>query len=46
VYLGDPAHARAYREMGFTLIASGTDTGLLAGAVDERLRRLREGTGA
>ncbi len=41
VFLGDPALAPRYRELGFTLIASGSTAGLLAGTYAERLAALR-----
>jgi 4-hydroxy-2-oxoheptanedioate aldolase len=41
VFLGDPALAPRYRELGFTLIASGSAAGLLAGTYAERLAALR-----
>lgn len=41
VFVGDPSHAPAYRERGFTVIASGSDVGLLRAAVDARLAELR-----
>jgi 4-hydroxy-2-oxoheptanedioate aldolase len=42
VYLHDPGHATTYRELGYSMIASGSDSGLLRGAVDARLGRLAE----
>jgi 2-dehydro-3-deoxyglucarate aldolase/4-hydroxy-2-oxoheptanedioate aldolase len=41
VFLGDPALAPRYRRLGFTLIASGSAVGLLAGTYGERLAALR-----
>jgi 2-keto-3-deoxy-L-rhamnonate aldolase RhmA len=41
VFVGDPGLARRYRELGFTLIASGSAVGLLADAMDARLAALR-----
>jgi 4-hydroxy-2-oxoheptanedioate aldolase len=41
VFLGEPGLARRYRELGFTLIASGSAAGLLAGSYAERLAALR-----
>jgi 2-keto-3-deoxy-L-rhamnonate aldolase RhmA len=41
VFLGDPALAPRYRELGFTVIASGSAAGLLAGTYAERLAALR-----
>ena len=41
VFLGDPALAPRYRERGFTLIATGSAAGLLAGTYAERLAALR-----
>jgi 4-hydroxy-2-oxoheptanedioate aldolase len=42
VYLDDPGLARAYAEPGFTMFASGFESGLLAGAADARIAALRE----
>jgi 4-hydroxy-2-oxoheptanedioate aldolase len=41
VFLGDPGLAPRYRELGFTLIASGSAAGLLAGTYAERLAAMR-----
>lgn len=41
VFLGDPDVTGRYRELGFTLIASGTAVGLLTDAMDTRLAALR-----
>jgi 4-hydroxy-2-oxoheptanedioate aldolase len=41
VFLGDPGLAPRYRELGFTLIATGSAAGLLAGTYAERLAALR-----
>lgn len=41
VFLGDPDVTGRYRELGFTLIASGTAVGLLTEAMDARLAALR-----
>jgi 4-hydroxy-2-oxoheptanedioate aldolase len=41
VFLGEPGLTWRYRELGFTLIASGSAAGLLAGACDARLAALR-----
>ena len=41
VFLGEPALAPRYRELGFTLIASGSAAGLLAASYAERLAALR-----
>ena len=41
VFLGDPGMAGRYRELGFTLIASGSAVGLLTDAMDTRLAALR-----
>jgi 4-hydroxy-2-oxoheptanedioate aldolase len=41
VFLGDPGLAPRYRELGFTLIASGSAAGLLAGTYAERLAALK-----
>jgi 2-dehydro-3-deoxyglucarate aldolase/4-hydroxy-2-oxoheptanedioate aldolase len=41
VFLGEPGLAPRYRELGFTLIASGSAAGLLAGTYAERLAALR-----
>ena len=41
VFLGDPGLAPRYRALGFTLIASGSAAGLLAGTYAERLAELR-----
>jgi 4-hydroxy-2-oxoheptanedioate aldolase len=41
VFLGEPGLAARYRELGFTLIASGSAAGLLAGSYAERLAALR-----
>ena len=41
VFLGEPALAPRYRELGFTLIASGSAAGLLAASSAERLAALR-----
>jgi len=41
VFLGDPGLAARYRELGFTLIASGSAASLLAGTYAERLAALR-----
>ena len=41
VFLGEPGLAARYRELGFTLIASGSAAGLLAGSYSERLAALR-----
>ena len=46
VYLQDPDHATAYRELGYSIIGSGSDSGLLRRAVDARLARLTECAGA
>ena len=42
VYLQDPDHATAYRELGYSIIGSGSDAGLLRRAADARLARLTE----
>jgi 4-hydroxy-2-oxoheptanedioate aldolase len=42
VYLQDPDHASAYRELGYSIIGSGSDSGLLRRSVDARLARLAE----
>ena len=41
VFLGDPGLAPRYRELGFTLIATGSTASLLAGTYAERLAALR-----
>ena len=41
IFLGDPALAPRYRELGFTLIASGSAAALLAASSAERLAALR-----
>ena len=41
IFLGEPGLAPRYRELGFTLIASGSAAGLLAGGYAERLAALR-----
>jgi 2-dehydro-3-deoxyglucarate aldolase/4-hydroxy-2-oxoheptanedioate aldolase len=41
VFLGEPALVARYRELGFTLIASGSAAGLLAASSAERLAALR-----
>jgi 2-keto-3-deoxy-L-rhamnonate aldolase RhmA len=41
VFLGEPGLAARYRELGFTLIASGSAAGLLAGTYAQRLAALR-----
>jgi 4-hydroxy-2-oxoheptanedioate aldolase len=41
VFLGDPALAPRYRDLGFTLLASGSSGGLLAAAVAARMAALR-----
>ncbi len=41
VFLGEPGLAARYRELGFTLIASGSAAALLAGTYAERLAALR-----
>ena len=41
VFLGQPGLAPRYRELGFTLIASGTAAGLLAATSVELLAALR-----
>jgi 2-dehydro-3-deoxyglucarate aldolase/4-hydroxy-2-oxoheptanedioate aldolase len=41
VFLGEPGLAPRYRELGFTLIASGSAAALLAGTYAERLAALR-----
>lgn len=41
VFLGEPGLAARYRDLGFTLIASGSAVGLLADALDARLAALR-----
>jgi 2-keto-3-deoxy-L-rhamnonate aldolase RhmA len=41
VFLGEPELAGRYRELGFTLIASGSAVGMLAHAMDARLAALR-----
>ena len=41
VFLGDPALAPAYRDLGFTLISAGFTSTLLAGASDAILAALR-----
>jgi 4-hydroxy-2-oxoheptanedioate aldolase len=41
VFLGEPGLAARYRDLGFTLIASGSAVGLLADAMDARLAALR-----
>jgi 4-hydroxy-2-oxoheptanedioate aldolase len=41
VFLGEPGLASRYRELGFTLIASGSAAGLLAGTYAQRLAALR-----
>jgi len=46
VYVDDPDHADEYRALGFTVIASGFEAGLMRDAVDERLARLRRRGGA
>jgi 4-hydroxy-2-oxoheptanedioate aldolase len=40
VYLHDPDHATTYRDLGYSIIGSGSDTGLLRSAIDTRLARL------
>lgn len=40
VYVDDPDHASSYGELGFTVIASGFEAGLLRDAAGERLARL------
>jgi len=40
VFVDDPDHAAAYRALGFTVIASGTEARIFRDAVDERLARL------
>lgn len=40
VYVDDPDHATAYRELGYSVIASGFEAGVLRDAVGERLARL------
>lgn len=44
VYVDNPDHATAYRELGFSVIASGFEAGLVRDAVDERLARLTRRT--
>ena len=41
VFLGDPALAPVYRDLGFTLISAGFTSTLLAGAGDAILAALR-----
>ncbi len=41
VFLGDPSLARRYRDLGFTLIASGSTASLLAATVAARMAALR-----
>ena len=41
VFLGDPALAPTYRDLGFTLISAGFTSTLLAGASDALLAALR-----
>lgn len=41
VFLGDPSLAPRYRDLGFTLLASGSTGGLLAAAVRARMAALR-----
>jgi len=41
VFLGEPGLAPRYRDLGFTLIASGSSAGLLAASSAERLAALR-----
>ena len=41
VFLGDPSLARRYRDLGFTLLASGSTGGMLAAAVAGRISALR-----
>jgi 4-hydroxy-2-oxoheptanedioate aldolase len=44
VYVDDPDHAGAYRRLGFSVIASGFEAGLVRDAADARLARLAERT--
>jgi 4-hydroxy-2-oxoheptanedioate aldolase len=46
VYVDNADHAELYRALGFSVIASGFEAGLLRDAVDERLARLRRRAGA
>ena len=41
VFLGDPALATRYRELGFTLISAGFTSAVLAGASDAIRRALQ-----
>jgi 4-hydroxy-2-oxoheptanedioate aldolase len=42
VYLHDPGHATTYRGLGYSIIGSGSDSGLLRNAIDTRIAHLAE----